>query len=257
MTDLWWAAEGDGTPLLLLHSGLSDSRSWELVLPSLARLHRVIRYDARGFGRSPDPVSEFDAIGDALAVMDVAGVESAHLVGNSMGALVARAIAVLEPSRVRSLTLVGASFPVDHAPEEARAPFEQWRAARDAGDIEAAVTVARTHWMGTGAQEGRLRELLGRQRNDLPDSAPLPEVAAEVERITTPTLVIVGEADAPLVILGSRALANRIPGTHVRVIAGARHHPQEDQPEEFARLLIDFLAAVDAPREHAPGPPHG
>ena len=245
MTDLWWAAEGDGTPVLLLHSGLSDSRSWEPVLPDLTRLHRVIRYDARGFGKSPDPISEFDAIGDALAVLDAAGVAAAHLVGNSLGATVARAIAVLDPARVRSLTLVGPSFPVDDAPKAAQQPFEQWRAAREAGDIEAAVSVARAHWLGAGAQETRLRELLRRQRSDLPDSAPLPEVARDVQRITAPTLVIVGEADMLMVVLGSRALADRIAGAQLSVIAGARHHPQEDQPAAFTRLLTDFLSAVD------------
>lgn len=244
VTDLWWAAEGDGSPMLLLHSGLSDSRSWELVLPALARRHRVIRYDARGFGRSPDPIQEFDAIADALAVLDAAGAASAHLVGNSLGATVARAIAVLDPARVSSLTLVGPSFPIDDAPDEARLPFEQWRATREAGDIEAAVAVAREHWLGAGAQEARLRELLRRQRSDLRNSAPLPAVAREVERIMAPTLVIVGAQDTPLVVQGSQALARLIPGAQLQVMDGARHHPQEDDPQGFSEVLSDFVSRV-------------
>lgn len=157
----------------------------------------------------------------------------------------ARAIAVLRPTRVTSLTLVGPSFPLDDPPEAAAQPFERWAAARSARDMEAALSVARAHWIRGDAQEARLRELLVRQRTDLPDAAPFPEAAQEVERIAAPTLVVVGAADTPLVVLGSDVLAHRIPGAQLKILAGARHHPQEDQPLAFARLVLDFLATLE------------
>ena len=192
-----------------------------------------------------DPTHEFDAIADAVAVLDAVGTASAHLVGNSLGATVARAIAVLDPARVRSLTLVGPSFPADNAPDETRLPFEQWRVAREAGDIEAAVAVAREHWLGAGAQEARLRELVRRQPSDRPESEPLTAVAKEARRITAPTLVVVREQDTPLVVLGSQALAGLIPDARRQVLDGARHHPQEDDPEGFSRGLSEFVSGAE------------
>src|SRR5438105_14555528 len=106
VTDLWYDVNGQGSDVVLFHSGLTDSRSWESILPALARSHRVLRYDARAFGRSPDPTSEYDLIDDALGVMEAAAVGPAHLVGNSLGATTARAVAMLHPGSVRSLALI-------------------------------------------------------------------------------------------------------------------------------------------------------
>ncbi len=247
MTDLWYQVEGEGTAVVLLHSGLTDSRSWEPVLPALAKERRVLRYDARGFGRSPDPTSEFDLIGDALDVMDAAGVGSAHLIGNSMGATVARAIAVLRPERVRSLMLIGPSYRIDDAPEESVAQMMRWREAKSHGDVETALAVARAVWIRGSEQEERLRQLLVRQRPELPEPAALPDLIQEVERITVPALILVGEQDSPIVALGSEVLARRLPKAVLRTIPEARHHPHEDQPAEFVRIVSNFLAEVEAP----------
>jgi 3-oxoadipate enol-lactonase len=246
MTDLWFQAEGKGSDLVLLHSGLSDSRSWGPILPFLTESHRVVRYDARAFGQSPDPTSDYDPIEDAVAVMDAAGVGLAHLVGNSMGATTARAIALLHPERVRSLTLVGPGFPVDAPPEQSVRLMTEWREARSRGDVEAALSVARAVWITGSQQEDRLRELLVRQHPDLPDSLAPPEAIQHVEGISVPVLILVGEQDSPIVLLASEILARRIPRVVLRVIRDARHHPHEDQPDEFARSVSDFLAAVDA-----------
>jgi len=245
MTDLWYQAEGQGSDVMLLHSALSDSRSWEPVLGSIGQGHRVIRYDARGFGRSPDPTSEFDAIGDAVAVMDATGARPAHLVGNSMGAAVARAIAVLHPNRVRSLTLVGPGFPIDAPPKDSVRLVMLWREARARGDVETALAAARTLWISGSKQEKRLRTLLVRQRPDLPDSVAPPETIQQVERISVPVLILVGEQDSPIVVLASEVLSRRIPNAVLRVIPNARHHPHEDQPDEFAQIVSNFLAEVE------------
>src|SRR5438105_12298185 len=134
VTDLWYDVTGQGSDVVLFHSGLTDSRSWESILPALARRHRVVRYDARAFGRSPDPTSEYELIDDALGVMEAAAVGPAHLVGNSLGATAARAIAMLHPDRVRSLTLVAPGFHIDDPPEDAVRRVKEWREARSRGE---------------------------------------------------------------------------------------------------------------------------
>jgi len=197
----------------LLHSGLSDSESWDEVVPTLAVAHQVIRYDARGFGRSPDPVADYDVLDDLAGVLAATGVESAHLVGNSMGAAVARVAAIERPELVRSLTLVGPGYREPEPPPESVARLERWRAATSAGEVEVA-------------------------------ARPPADTAHAVENIKVPTLVIAGAQDDPWVLGASRVLAERIPGARLVLIEGARHHPQEDRPEEFAAALLEFLGGI-------------
>jgi pimeloyl-ACP methyl ester carboxylesterase len=85
-TDLHWGVSGSGPAVVLLHSGLTDSRSWGTTVPALDGRYRVITYDARGYGRSPDPTAPWNPLDDLQAVMEAAGAERAHLVGNSLGA---------------------------------------------------------------------------------------------------------------------------------------------------------------------------
>ena len=89
MTDLWYDETGEGPPLVLLHEGVVDSRIWEPVVPLLAERHRVIRYDQRGFGRSPRPDGPYSLVEDLVAVLDAAGLERAALAGASRGGNIA------------------------------------------------------------------------------------------------------------------------------------------------------------------------
>ena len=100
MTDLWYDETGDGPPVVLLHEGVVDSRIWEPVVPLLADRHRVIRYDQRGFGRSPMPDGPYSLVDDLVSVLDAAGVERAALAGASRGGNIALTAAVEHPERV-------------------------------------------------------------------------------------------------------------------------------------------------------------
>src|ERR1700733_3100942 len=76
---------GDGRPLVLLHPGVGDSRFWDLIRPGLAAGYRVIRYDARGFGKSPAPAEPFTLFEDLLTVLSHYGLDRVALVGCSQG----------------------------------------------------------------------------------------------------------------------------------------------------------------------------
>lgn len=76
---------GDGSPLVLLHPGVGDSRIWEPVLPALTASYRVIRYDARGYGRSPAPTVKFSLLADLILVLGYYGLDRAAFVGCSQG----------------------------------------------------------------------------------------------------------------------------------------------------------------------------
>ncbi|HEX6351182.1 MAG TPA: alpha/beta fold hydrolase [Candidatus Dormibacteraeota bacterium] len=235
---------GQGPPVVLLHSGLSDSGSWDAVVPALAVGHQVIRYDARGYGRSPDPTGEFDLLEDLASVMEAAGVESAHLVGNSMGAGVARFTAVERPELVRSLTLVGPGYSQPPPPPESVARIERWRSARSAGEVEVALQLAAELFFGEEAQLARARRVLERQRPDAPTPRPPSDAARQVEKIRAPTLIVSGAQDDAWILGCSRRLAELIPGARLVLIEGARHHPQEDRPDEFTAALLDFLGGL-------------
>src|SRR5580698_2488651 len=107
---LHWEEKGEGTPVLLVMGHRFSSRMWYALLPSLTAHHRVIWFDNRGTGESdaPHQATMEDLAGDAFAVMDAAGVDSAHIFGVSMGGVIVEEMTMTRPDRVRSM-IVGCS----------------------------------------------------------------------------------------------------------------------------------------------------
>jgi len=103
-----WAYDGggDGTPIVLLHGGWTDSRIWAQLTCCLPPARRVIWYDARGYGRSTPPTTSFSQFEDAKTILDRLGVSSALLVGHSGGGATALSLAVAQPQRVAGLVLL-------------------------------------------------------------------------------------------------------------------------------------------------------
>src|SRR3954447_24635628 len=104
---LHWESAGDGEPVLLVAGLALPGSSWWRTVPRLARRFRVLTYDHRGVGRSAGSArfSTASMAADAVAVLDAAGVERAHVYGTSLGGLVAQHVALRYPQRVRSLVL--------------------------------------------------------------------------------------------------------------------------------------------------------
>ena len=172
------------------------------------------------------------------------GIERAHLVGNSIGAAVARFAAVEAADRVRSLMLVGPGLIGIEVPEAEQALAARWRTAVDAGAVDEAVAVARELWLGGDADAALTREVVSRPRRGPAPKIIDPERYAP-ELIHVPTLVITGENDAQAVLTASQLLAERIDGARQALLEDAHHHPQLDRPDAFAEVLLSFLAAVD------------
>jgi pimeloyl-ACP methyl ester carboxylesterase len=244
VTDLWYDETGEGPPLVLLHEGVVDSRIWEPVVPLLGERHRVIRYDQRGFGRSPRPDGPYSVVEDLTAVLDAAEVEKAALAGASRGGNIALATAVERPERVSALVLLGSGLP--GAPLSVGWTSEQiarWEQAEAADDYEAMAELDMEAWAPMGA-DAELRAMFVENAvgSNSEDPATDEPVAERVGGVTAPTLVITGGRDvAGINEIGDR-LAREIPGARSAVIQEADHMIPWRTPEELSHLILDFLS---------------
>jgi 3-oxoadipate enol-lactonase len=254
---LWHDLHGEGSPVVLLHAGLTDSRLWQPQLRSFPKSHSVLRVDLPGFGNSPfetNPVSFRGAVREA---MDAEGIERAALVGVSLGGNTALQLVLESPDRVSALVLVGAGLP-DHAwSEEVKSFFAAEDEALERGDLEAAVDANLRMWLAgphrdLGDLDPGLRESVGemqrqafRQQQGHDDVRMLRLEPPESERlgeVGVPTLVISGDEDVSDIHAIAERLATGIPGAERATIAGAAHLPSLEHPEEFDRIVLDFLA---------------
>lgn len=247
----------DGPPLLMVQGLGTDSRGWALQRIALGRRYRCIAPDNRGTGRTqagPGPYSLEQMALDALSVLDAEGVEDAHVMGASMGGVIAQIIGVLHPQRTRSLVL--ACTACRHHGWR-RELLEEWAEAVRIGGMSA---------LGDGALEWlvgpRLRKRFGIWLNLLArivlQSPPEPfiaqieaildapdELAAELSTLDVPVLVITGSQDSLTPVGDAEELAERIRGARLEVLAGAAHGLMVEAPNAFNDAVLRFLGEVD------------
>ena len=157
-----WADDtgGSGPALMLLHPGWGDSSIWEPMLESLAPRYRVIRYDTRGFGRSPAPVAPFTQLGDLIAVLDQRGVTDVTLVAHSGGGGTALGLALAQPARVRRLLLLAPG--VQDYPWPLEDPyFTEFGKLFTAGDRDGLAALGLRTWAAAGADPAARAQVRG------------------------------------------------------------------------------------------------
>ncbi|MFD4658464.1 alpha/beta fold hydrolase [Kitasatospora sp. NPDC058444] len=246
---LWAERRGAGSPVVLLHGSGMDSRLWDAVVPALSRHHDVIRYDARGLGRSSAPEQAFDDVADLGAVLDHFGLPGAALVGLSMGGETALDFALAHPGRVASLALIGASVSGhDWPPSPETTAYAE---ARRRGDAAALAELELSVWaaLGRGAPGGELiaamvEENAARRIVSEHHLAGAPARAAEplLGTVTAPTLVVHGDRDHPEIAAIARRLAEDVPGACGHLVADADHYLPLRTPERLTELLLAHLA---------------
>lgn len=244
--DTVWAGDsGDGPPLVLLHPGVGDSRVWDPILPGLLKRHRVIRYDARGYGRSAAPTVPFVMLDDLVTVLDHFGVERAPIVGCSQGGDAALGLAITRPERVSALVLLcpGISgFPVPDDPATSAAYAE----AQESG-FDATVDVALSVWARAGRTPEVVEQLRSGVRAWLAEDGleqPNPDVFDRLGEITVPTSLLVGDLDRDWIIDAARQAAERIPGCAFVEVPGVDHLPSLRVPDRVLELIDATLRRV-------------
>ncbi|MBK6870021.1 MAG: alpha/beta fold hydrolase [Kineosporiaceae bacterium] len=224
---------GDGPPVVLLHPGIADMRVWDPVWPALIETHRVIRYDMRGYGGSSQPTEPYDWVSDLLRVLDHAGLDSAHLVGNSMGGATALAAALDAPKRVRSLVLLAPGISGYPWPEEPELS-ERWVALAEAGDRPGLVELMLEVWCAAG-REPFVRDLVTAAAGaDAGEQAYWRELEPAWDRLgelTIPTVLMVGDLDPASMVEAATAAAARIPSARLIRIPDVDHLPQVRVPD--------------------------
>jgi 3-oxoadipate enol-lactonase len=244
VTDLWYEDSGSGPPVVLLHEGVVDSRIWDPFLPHVEGRLRTIRYDQRGYGRSPMWTGPYSPVDDLVSVLDAAGVERAALVGTSRGGRIAIQAALEEPARVSALVpvvsgLAGNPLNIEVSPElEAR-----WDAAEERGDLAELAAIDMEIWAPMGVDD-ELRAMFVEnvEASNADDPAEETSSAGRLGEIAVPTLVVTAGRDVPAINeLGEEVLAREIPGARLAVIEEADHMIQWRAPQELAQLVLDFL----------------
>lgn len=248
---IYCEVQGEGPPIVLIHAGLWDSRIWDAQMNAFGDRYRVIRYDLRGFGRSDRLTTPFSLRQDLADLMAFLDIDSAALVACSIGGSLAIDFALERPGMVDALVLVAPGLSGDDTPDDentARLLAEAEKALQ-AGDLEKAVDRQLQVWtpLETDREvDRRIREIaMDNKHVDTLDwslSRRLdPPAAGRLSEIRAPTLVVVGDRDAPVM----EALANKvvadIPGARKVLISDADHLPNMRQPDEFNCLVLDFL----------------
>lgn len=263
-TDLHVEATGHGAPaVVLVHAGIADLRMWDRQAAALAPDHRVVRYDVRGFGRSPDPAGDHFDHEDLLAVMDACDLDRAVLVGASNGGRIVLDTAVTTPDRVIGIVLAAAPVPGIDLSEELQADVAHEDEALESGDIARAKAMNMRWWVdGVGrdpvevdpdvreAVGGWLDVLLPRQAGQLRADAGDAQLVQPLVRdrlgdLPMPGLVIIGRHDDLGMRTAARHIADRMPDAELVELDGAAHLPNLERPERFDQLLRRFLASLE------------
>jgi 3-oxoadipate enol-lactonase len=242
------------TPLMFLHGLGLDLTLWDNQFEEFGRNHDVVALDLPGHGLSDGLESRPTLEGLAGAVTDVLahlGVGSVHLVGVSLGGMIAQTVAVRHPSLIRSLTLVATSCTFA---DSVRLAIRDRAAVTRA---EGMAVIAASHlerWFTPGFRErrpdvlDRLFKLLLRQDAELHASLWDAVTTLDIQGLSAlvcPTMVIVGENDPSAPAAAGQMIVNQITGAFLHVVAGSGHFPPFETAGEFNALLRQFLLAMD------------
>lgn len=261
---LYYESVGSGPAILFLHEYAGDCRSWDDQVRAMSRSFRCVTCNARGYPPSdvppdPDAYSSEQAADDAIAVLDHLGIERAHLVGLSMGGFAALQAAIRHPERVLSAVVAGAGTgaePEIHA--KYRQTFEA--SAREIAEQGMQAYVDRycrkpdrislqakdpKAWERFRSQmlehdpEGSKLTLRGVQAR----RPSLWEMKSQLERISVPIQLIVGDRDLP-VLRPNLMLNETLPDSRLAVLPASGHAVNLEEPMAFNRIVLDFLLGV-------------
>jgi len=256
--DLYVEETGDGPPLLLVMGLGASLETWVAQRDVFAERYRVITFDNRGAGRSgcPDAPWTVPAMAeDARAVLDFLAIERAHVLGVSMGGMIAQELAIRHPERVDHL-VVALSFA---RPDPIRRTFLLHRSwARSHGAEPISESIAHLPWllspatMSDGARLAGILDLVGTMPFMSPE-AYARQIDAILEyrtlerlgEVRAPTLVLAAPEDVLTPVELSEEIAAAVPGARLVVLRRGGHGVIVEYPDDFNRVVLDWLERAD------------
>lgn len=247
----YWDDGGERPPVMLIHGVGADGTSWDQIAPALSPEFRVLRLDLRGHGRS-GPVDGAltldDFVRDVIDVLDACVVPTAHIVGFSLGGMIAQGIALQHAARVRRLVLLSA---VAGRSAEERARVQARLAILQEQGVAAITGAAQERWFtpdfiarNPDLVARRMRQL---QENHAPSYAAAytvfstSDLGEQLHAIRAPTLIATGEHDVGSNARMARFMHAQIAGSRLEILPGLRHSILVEAPELITRLVHDYL----------------
>ncbi|MEJ8543793.1 alpha/beta fold hydrolase [Brevibacillus borstelensis] len=256
-TSFYYEACGAGEALLLIHGLNLDTRMWSEQLAAFSERYRVISFDLRGMGRTPNSEGPFTLYDDARAVLQGLGIAEAHVIGHSFGSVVAQELVLAYPEMVKSLVLVSPTLTGYPRSERRMQDFARFVEMYETGTKEETVEMSARMWFDGPGQETREESLAARANYvrmtahayDLPQlkNQPAwlsPPPIERLEEIEVPALVIAGQKDYDDFQKMADTLAERMANAEKVLLPDSAHLPPMDQPAECNRLVLAFLDRV-------------
>ncbi|MGZ3608550.1 MAG: alpha/beta fold hydrolase [Ktedonobacteraceae bacterium] len=262
-TSLYYEVAGEGHPIVLNHGGLVDNHLWDDQFSEFAQHFKVIRYDMRGFGDSgmiKNGMEPYSMERDLFSLLQFLNIQKTYVMGLSMGGSLSVDFTMQYPEMVDALITVGAGLSgfEEDDPEEFKAMDEEMEEAFRRGDIARSVEISLQMWTDgpfrTPEQVNpqvreRVRAMTTHnfERGDDEEVRPQhiePPAAGRLSEIHVPTLIIVGSEDVEFILSIANKLERDIVGAKKVVIPHTAHHLNMEKPQEFNRVVIDFLEQV-------------
>ena len=234
--ELYYEAYGpdSGRPILLLHGAIGSTEDWMGTIPALVEAgYRTIAFDARGRGRSTwddTPITYEVMAADTLGLLDHLGIEKVDLVGWSDGAIVGLELAIHHPERLNKLVAYGAIFTPEGALEPEPSP-----------ELDAIFAKLAADYQRLSPEPERFEELLAALAALSPVAPNYSE--EQLRSISVPVLILDGAEEEMVTPDQPMRMAELIPGAELVIMPDTGHFAPFEQPEEFARIVLEFLQA--------------
>lgn len=252
---LHYEARGEGHAVVFIHAGIANLNMWEAQIEPFSRHYQTIRYDIRGWGQSAEPEGSFSHHDDLKSLMAHLEVDSASLVGISLGAAIAVNFTLTYPEMVDSLVLVGPALggyefvgddivPLDTAVDEAYERGERAKAAELAARLWVDGPRRNADQVDAAFRATALDMII--HTFELPEGqgeriALQPPALERLAEITTPSFIIVGEYDVRDIMAIANLEMERFTDAKITVLDGTAHLPNMEKPSEFNELVLRFL----------------
>jgi pimeloyl-ACP methyl ester carboxylesterase len=252
-SEIYYEVAGSGEPtVVLIHGGLLDCRMWDDQFEILSRDHRVVRYDASAHGQSVLPPDAYWDHADLRGLLDHLAIDRAVLVGLSLGGRIAIDLALEDPQRVEAVVAVssglgGYRFISENYLKDRDAMIAAWKA----GDFKNVVEAFQRSWTDGPHRmpedvdpvvRERVRAMARNRIESAMEGRGLRQPAIDrLSELEVPMLVVVGELDVPGILEIADMLVAANQNAELVVVPGVAHLVNMEKPEEFNRILLDYL----------------